>query len=117
MVRCRLYLEAYRDEDVLARSCLQGELLLRELQQLEREFPELVSNARGLGLFCAFDLPNPLLRDRLQQILFENRLLILPCGQRSLRFRPALNISRSALYEGLGILRNSLRSLKPLHRA
>ncbi len=117
MVRCRLYLEAYRDEDVLVRSCVQGGLLLRELQQLQREFPELISNARGRGLFCAFDLPDPELRDRLRQTLFEKRLLILACGDRSLRFRPALNIAREDLYEGLDILRTALQALVPVHSA
>ena len=117
MVRCRLYLEAYREEDVLARSCVQGALLLRELQRLEIEFPELVSNARGRGLFCAFDLPGTQLRDRLRQTLFANRLVILACGDRSLRFRPALNIEQEELYEGLDILRTALKTLKLSHSA
>jgi L-lysine 6-transaminase len=109
MVRCRLYLEVYREENLLDQVRRTGALLLEELQALAREFPGKISNPRGLGLLCAFDLPSADFRKQFRQKLFDRRLIILPCGERSLRFRTALNITAEELYQGLDIIRRTLR--------
>lgn len=111
MVRCRLYLEIYRKENVLEHSRRVGAGLLRELQQLEREFGSKLFNARGIGLFCSFDLPDAEFRKRFREKLFERRLLILPCGERSIRFRPALNIAEEDVHKGMQIFREVLQEM------
>ena len=111
MARCRIYLEIYEEENVLEHCLRVGSLLLEELHQLQREFPTKLSNARGVGLFCAFDLPDTAFRSRFREKLFERRLLILPCGERSIRFRPALNIPEQDVYRGIEILREVLREM------
>jgi L-lysine 6-transaminase len=108
MVRCRLYLEIYQDEQILAHVERVGAYLLLELQALQQEFPGTVSNARGLGLLCAFDLPDTDFRNRFRRKLFEKGLLILGCGERSIRFRTALNITEEELSEGLTLIRQVL---------
>ncbi len=109
MVRCRLHLEIYEDDRVVEYSAKLGETLMKELWVLESSFPELVSNVRGRGLFCALDLPDKETRDRFVERLFENRLVMLGCGDRSIRFRPALNIPEEDLFRGLDIIRRTLR--------
>ena len=74
------------------RASESGHYLLKQLMNLENEYPELVSNARGKGLFCAFDLPNPNSRDDLASALMENKVIVLGSGERSIRFRPHLNL-------------------------
>jgi len=109
MVRCRLHLEIYESERVVDYSAALGESFLKELRNLEGDFPGLVANARGRGLFCALDLPDRATRDRFVARLFENRLVMLGCGDRSIRFRPALNIPEEDLLRGLDIIRKTLR--------
>src|SRR6516225_2927633 len=70
-----------------------GSYLLNELQGLGDRHSGIVSNARGRGLMCAIDLPDPSLRDRAIGMLRETHVLVLPCGERTIRFRPALNIT------------------------
>ena len=111
MVRCQFFLEIIEEESLLEHCRQLGEILLRELHQLQEEFPSMVSNTRGLGLFCAFDLPDSELRATFQQKLFENRLLILPSGERSIRFRTALNLTEEELLEGIDILRKVLHEM------
>jgi len=111
MVRCRFFLEIFEEEKVLEHCRQMGKLLLKELHQLQEEFPSKVSNTRGLGLFCAFDLPDSEFLTRFRQQLFENRLLILPSGERSIRFRTALNITKEELLEGIDILRKVLQQM------
>ena len=57
-----------------------------KINQLEEEFPAFITNSRGLGLFCAFDLPSPIERDKLVGEMYKNRLMILGCGIQSVTF-------------------------------
>ena len=59
---------------------------------------------------CAIDFPSKELRNKVQQQLFtEEDILILPCGERSLRFRPHLNVQQSDLSKVLSAI-NSIVS-------
>lgn len=60
---------------------------------------------------CAFDLPNPEVRQRFLEGLKGNGLLMLPCGERSVRFRPPLCITREQVDEGMGIIRATMSRL------
>lgn len=113
MVRCRHILKVFREERTLEGVRSLGAKLLDELRQLEEDFPRIVSNARGRGLFCALDLPHKEFRDQLVRRLFEKGLIILPCGERSLRFRTALNIPEEDLRQGLTLIREALHELAP----
>ena len=88
-----------------------GEHLLRGLEAVQKELGGLVSNARGRGLMIALDLPTPELRNRAHERIVENRLLLLKCGVRSIRFRPPLNLSPAEADAGLDLLRKSLKEL------
>jgi L-lysine 6-transaminase len=105
MLRATRYLEIIHQERLLEHVRTAGEYLQAQLQQLQEEFPTLISNARGRGLFCAFDLPNDAVRRRFRQLAFEQGLLLLPCGERSIRFRPPLNIPLETIAEGMELIR------------
>ena len=108
MVRFQRYLEIIDEERLVENAATAGSYLLAALEELRAEFPELVTNVRGRGLMCAFDLPDRATRDRLRDDAYENRLLILGCGVRSLRFRPSLTVSREEIDAGLDIIRKCL---------
>jgi L-lysine 6-transaminase len=74
------------------------------LQGLAEEFPHIVSNARGRGLFAAFDVASGDLRTSVRTKCLKKGLIILPSGERSMRFRPPLNVSRKEIDEGIGII-------------
>jgi L-lysine 6-transaminase len=59
---------------------------------------------------CAISFPDGATRDRVIRDCHAARLLVLPCGQRSLRFRPALNVEPAAIDEALSILDGVLRA-------
>lgn len=46
---------------------------------------------------CAIDLPNGAARDKIRELLYEDGLIILACGDQSIRFRPHLNVSREEI--------------------
>ncbi|HSR68178.1 MAG TPA: L-lysine 6-transaminase [Acidobacteriota bacterium] len=104
MVRCGMYLQIYEEENILQHVSEMGQRLLERLHDLQEEFPDKISNVRGKGLLCAFDMVDSATRKAFLRRLFEERLLMLPCGRRSVRFRTPLNISWDDLQEGLGII-------------
>lgn len=97
MLRFQLILEIIESENLVENAAITGEFLLNGLQKLEQQFPEDISAARGKGLMCAFDLKDHETRDSLKNKLFEEGIIILPCGEKSLRFRPHLNVTKEEI--------------------
>ena len=97
MLRFQLVLEIIEKENLLENVQKQGAFLLKGLQNLQEKYPQLISNARGRGLMCAFDLPTSEIRKDFQEKLYEENVIILICGDCSLRFRPHLNVSQEDL--------------------
>ena len=74
----------------------------------------MASNVRGRGLMCAIDLPDAQVRDVARRLLQEeDHVLVLPCGERSIRFRPALDVTEPELEFGLAALDRTLTTLAP----
>src|SRR5262245_25425373 len=109
MVRCQRYLEIMAEERLVENAAGRGAELLAGLESLAREFPEHVSNARGKGLMCAFDLRDGSLRDAVIEKAYEENVVVLGCGPRSIRFRPPLVISKEEIATGLEKFRTSIR--------
>ncbi len=78
---------------------------------MQEEFPTLMSEARGRGLMCAFDLAEAQMRDVLRLKCFGEGLILIGAGDRSIRFRPSLNITQEELSTGLNIIRSQLKEL------
>ncbi len=109
MVRSGRYLEIMAEEKLLENASARGAELLAGLEGMQREFPDHVSNARGKGLMCAFDLRDGALRDKVIASAYEQGVIVIASGPTSIRFRPPLVITKEALAEGLEKLRSSIR--------
>ena len=111
MVRFQRFLEIIEEENLVENAATVGRHLVERLRELETEFPEMLSNARGRGLFCAIDLPDTETRDLLRKECYERALMILAAGERSIRFRPPLNVSTEEIDTGIGIIRDALTEI------
>jgi L-lysine 6-transaminase len=111
MVRSARFLEILEEDGLVENARRVGSRLLEGLCGVERELGGVMTNARGRGLMIAFDLPSREARDRAQDLLLEKGLLLLACGPRSIRFRPALNLTPAEADAGLEIVRRSLKEL------
>lgn len=111
MVRSQKYLEIIEEENLIENARAQGEYLLDQLNVLVNDFSSIISNGRGKGLYAAFDVNSADIRKMILRKCVENGLLILPSGSQSIRFRPALNITRQELDEGLDILRQVFKGI------
>jgi len=111
MVRLTIYLELIEKENLVEKAAETGTYLLENINSLQSEFPSLVSNARGQGLYCAFDLPSSEQRDKLAGLLMEEGSILLGSGNYSIRFRPHLNVTRSDIDFGMDCFRKALNKL------
>jgi L-lysine 6-transaminase len=113
MVRARRVLEVIEDEGLIQQAAARGFELLSLLEGLAERQP-LVTHPRGRGLMCAFSLPDTATRDSVVVALREREgVLLLPCGTRSIRFRPALNVSSADLLAGVAAVERVLTARIP----
>ena len=112
MVRSRKYFEIIEEENLVDNARVMGNYLLENLLEIQNEFPELVSQARGLGLMCSFDLPSPELRTKFLKEIYRDKLIMLGCGVRTVRFRPPLIIQKDQIDQGIKIIRNVLHNFQ-----
>ncbi len=111
MVRSTRYQEIIEDENLLDNVAKQSVTLMNLLHAMEDAHPGQVTNVRGRGVMCAFDLPNGDIRDRILAQGREQGVLALPCGDRSIRFRPFLDVTEEEIEDGVGALERALDSV------
>lgn len=111
MFRSYHYIQIITEEKLIENATKVGEKLLAELHKIQEDFPKIISNVRGRGLLCAFDLPDGETRDALRHVLYEDGVAILGCGDETLRYRPPLNFSLSEMQESIELLRKGIEKL------
>jgi len=111
MIRCVRLIEIMVEENVVENASKVGEALLKGLAALEVKFPGKVTNVRGRGMFCAFDLPDTETRNKALKVMTENGLLCLTSGTRAIRLRPAPSLSMTEMEEALRIFDKSFTQL------
>jgi L-lysine 6-transaminase len=111
MVRCAKYLEIMDEEKLVDNAARMGKVLQKGLETVQGEFPEVILSARGRGLMCAFDLPTGEERDRLRSKMYDNGVAILGSGEKTIRFRPPLNVTEEELGMAVSAVRKSVKEL------
>ena len=111
MVRFTLYLEVIEKEGLVQIAAENGEYVLDKLQALQKKYGDVVSNSRGMGHFCAFDLPNGDILNNLLSLIADEGALMLGCGTHSIRFRPHLNISQDEIDTGFEMIERAIQRL------
>ncbi|MGB0437600.1 MAG: L-lysine 6-transaminase [Mycobacterium sp.] len=111
MVRSRRILEVIESDGLFARAAESGRHLRDRLQELAAEFPGLVLDPRGRGLMCAFSLPTAAQRDSVVAGLWDRGVIMLACGSDSVRFRPALTVSRDEIDAAVDAVRGVLSAM------
>jgi L-lysine 6-transaminase len=110
-VRSTHYLRIFEEEKLVKNVRKLGESFLNELHDLARNHP-VISAVRGRGLMLAFDLPNTEMRDAFWKGSYELGLLVVRCGERSIRLRPVLDVKEEILDEALQIMEKECQRLE-----
>jgi 4-aminobutyrate aminotransferase len=96
-----------------------GEFMLERLRRWVKTHP-LVGDVRGRGLMIGIELvkdkatrePAADLRDRVETLAFERGLMVLGCGQTTLRLSPPLLVSQEEATVALDILEDVLTQVE-----
>lgn len=96
MVRSTMQMEIIQEDDLISNAKEVGEYFLSRLMQFQGK----VSNIRGKGLMLSFDFEDTEKRNSFLVRLEEN-MLALPCGKKSVRFRPHLTFSKMDVDESV----------------
>lgn len=92
LLQLEVILNALQKYDLLATVRRSGDVLLRGLVDIATRYPQVITNPRGRGTFCAFDTAEggPSRRDYLLRELHQRGIWVGGCGDVSIRLRPAL---------------------------
>jgi 4-aminobutyrate aminotransferase/(S)-3-amino-2-methylpropionate transaminase len=88
-----------------------GVLLVKQLEDLAKKHPAILSGARGAGTFAAIDVRDPATQLRLLDGLRQKGLEVGGSGSRTIRFRPALVFGARHVAEAMGLLEGACKAL------
>jgi 4-aminobutyrate aminotransferase len=99
------------EKEYMSNAAEVGAYFIERLQELQRRF-ECIGDVRGRGLMLGIELvedratkqPAADLCEKVVQRAFHNGLLLLSCGQSTIRFMPPLMITKAQVDEALGML-------------
>ena len=112
MVRSRRIMEVIEAEDLMGNAVDRGAEVLDSLRDLADRH-QIVSNPRGLGLMCAVTLPNSRVRNKvLAHLMDEEHVIMLGCGERSLRVRPPLTVTSDDVARAMAALDRALATVE-----
>ncbi|MDP6963429.1 MAG: L-lysine 6-transaminase, partial [Planctomycetota bacterium] len=110
MVRATKVLETVHNDSLCENAAKQGEVWLTEMSKLAASF-EQIDNVRGKGLIMAFDATNGDMRNKILASMYDNGMIGLGSGERTVRFRPHLAVSDADVAKALEITEQALKSL------
>jgi 4-aminobutyrate aminotransferase len=87
-----------------------GDHILAGLGALSDRQP-LISGVRGRGLMIGFDLTDHDTAEEVEQACFERGLLVLTCGQRSIRVAPPLVVNTAQADTALAIIADACEAV------
>lgn len=102
MIRCKYIIKAYERYGILYNVIAQSALLREGLSEIKE-----IQNLRNCGLIMGFGLESREYRDIIVKNLHNNGLICNRTGEKSIRLRPNLNISRKEIMESLEIFKAS----------
>jgi 4-aminobutyrate aminotransferase len=98
------------EQDLMSNAAAQGDYLMTGLRELQKKH-ECMGDVRGKGLMVGVELvkdreskaPARVWRTKIVKAAFERGLLLLGCGENSIRFCPALTVTQAEIDECLSI--------------
>jgi 4-aminobutyrate aminotransferase len=110
------------EREALGNAARVGEFMLQRLRGWKQTHP-LVGDVRGRGLMIGVELvkdkitrePATALRNRIETLAFERGLMVLGCGETTLRLCPPLIVSEQEATVALDILEESLTVVEEEH--
>jgi 4-aminobutyrate aminotransferase len=107
------------EKGLTAHAARMGQRILGKLHKLKKEFP-FIGDVRGIGLMVGVEIvknretrePAPKETDEIVQRAFRKGLLLLPCGECTIRFCPPLIVTAGEVDTAMNIFAEVLRDFQ-----
>lgn len=110
MVRSSKILEIISEDNLCENAAIVGNYLQENLIDISLQ-DSRIQNVRGKGMLSAFDFPTKELRDNFLKEGLKQHVMFLGCGQQTIRFRPALIMTKVHVDEGITAIKKVLKSI------
>lgn len=104
-------------EELMPKVREHGEYFLSELRKLQKKYPR-IGDIRGAGFFIGVEFVEPGTKTpaaewvgKLEQLAFQKGLLLLSCGQSTIRLAPPLVVGKHEIDVGLKIMQECFDEL------
>ncbi len=104
-------LETIRSEDLVDNATKIGEELIPGLADLQSRFPRVVTDVRGVGLMLGVEFRTSEQAASVQQQAFNRGLLVLECGESTVRMSPPLVVTQDQAQTALRIFGDSVAAV------
>ncbi len=84
----------------------KGEELKLQLEMLQKTFPHIISEVRGIGLMLGLKINDKIENSTITKKLIEHRLLVIPASDNVIRILPPLIINSNHIDEAIEKLRH-----------
>jgi L-lysine 6-transaminase len=114
MVRAQRYLEIIEEDNLIENAKDVGAFFLSYFNKVISQdilLSDKIQNLRGIGLMISFDIAETSKRTEFINLCFDNKLFVLPCGEKSIRLRPSLTFSCADSLRAISIIRKCLHEL------
>src|ERR1043166_760484 len=98
-------------DDLAAKARSVGELLLDQLRELQRKYPKVLRDVRGLGLMIGIEFDPRIAAIETAKRLHEKNLLPVPAAASVIRLLAPLNLCQSEVEEGLRAIESVVETL------
>jgi 4-aminobutyrate aminotransferase len=110
------------EREAMANAARVGQLMIDRLQTWKQTHP-MVGDVRGRGLMIGIEIvkdkatrePAVAVRNRVEALAFERGLMVLGCGETTLRLSPPLIVSEEEATVALDILEDALTAAEKEH--
>ncbi|MBI4595745.1 MAG: aminotransferase class III-fold pyridoxal phosphate-dependent enzyme [Candidatus Tectomicrobia bacterium] len=93
-------IEVIQKSNLMENTLTMGNYLMDELRKFQTYYP-FITDVRGRGLMVGLEFDTQTLRNQIVQSCFEKGLLIIGCGEKTIRFLPPLDIRTREVDMGL----------------
>ena len=104
-------LETIRSEDLVDNATKIGGELIPGLADLQSRFPRVVTDVRGVGLMLGVEFRTSEQAASVQQQAFNRGLLVLECGESTVRMSPPLVVTQDQAQTALRIFGDSVAAV------
>jgi 4-aminobutyrate aminotransferase len=104
MVVSTKVIEIIKRDKLMQNATKMGKHLMDGLLDLQKKHQKVVVDVRGLGLMIGFELRSKKQVDKVVASAFKKGLILMPCGEKSIRIAPPMIITEDLANTGLDII-------------